>query len=468
MTAPAALKHVYAPRGTCQQLMNSRADEVLLSGPAGTGKSRACLEKLLRMALLNPGMRGLIVRKTLVSLGSTALVTWREHVAKEALAAGDVEYYGGSQEEPPQYRFTNGSRIMIGGMDKPTKIMSSEYDVVYVQEAIELTEGDWEAITTRLRNGKITFQQLIADTNPWTPTHWLMARVNRGQTTMLHCRHEDNPTLFDEVEQPDGRPGYVVTEVGRAYIQKLDNLTGVRKARLRHGKWVAAEGLIYEGWNPAVHLVDDFPIPDEWPRYWGIDFGYTNPFCLQCWARDPDGRLYLYREIYHTKRLVEDHAAKILSIVRRPADHLVDAGREPDPKVPGDWVWTEPRPVAVFADHDAEGRATFEKATGLGTTAAHKAVTEGIQKVEKRLEPAGDGRPRLLILRGALVERDQALDDAKKPCCTAEEIPGYIWDTSGGKKIKETPLKEDDHGCDTGRYVVGGVDLGSRPNIRWL
>jgi hypothetical protein len=43
---------------------------------------------------------------------------------------------------------------MIGGMDKPTKIMSSEYDFIYVQEAIELTETDWENLTTRLRNGR--------------------------------------------------------------------------------------------------------------------------------------------------------------------------------------------------------------------------------------------------------------------------------------------------------------------------
>ncbi|MFI6388617.1 hypothetical protein [Nonomuraea sp. NPDC050540] len=42
------------------------------------------------MMLANPGARGLIVRKTLVSLGSTGLVTWREKVAAESIAAGHV------------------------------------------------------------------------------------------------------------------------------------------------------------------------------------------------------------------------------------------------------------------------------------------------------------------------------------------------------------------------------------------
>ncbi|SES68998.1 phage terminase large subunit [Nonomuraea wenchangensis] len=217
-----ALRHHYRPRGVAAALFDCRTPEVLLSGPAGTGKSRACLEKLHLMALLNPGMRALIVRKTAVSLGSTSLVTFREHVAKESLAAGDVVWYGGSAQEAASYRYTNGSVIVVGGMDKATKIMSSEYDIAYVQEAIELTEDDWEAITTRLRNGKVSFQQLIADTNPSVPTHWLWlrARCDRGDTVVLDCRHEDNPVLFDD----DGQP----TPVGTDYIGKLGRLVRAR------------------------------------------------------------------------------------------------------------------------------------------------------------------------------------------------------------------------------------------------
>ena len=56
--------HEYTPRGGAVQVFERRDNEVLISGPAGTGKSRACLEKLHLMALLNPGMRGLMVRKT--------------------------------------------------------------------------------------------------------------------------------------------------------------------------------------------------------------------------------------------------------------------------------------------------------------------------------------------------------------------------------------------------------------------
>jgi phage terminase large subunit len=455
----------YEAHGAALDLFHRRDSEVLLSGPAGTGKSRACLEKVHAMALANPGMRGLLVRKTLNSLTATGLVTYREHVAAESILAGHVRWYGGSAQEPPAYRYSNGSTLVVGGMDKAMKIMSSEYDVVYVQEATELTEDDWEAITTRLRNGKISFQQLIADCNPGVPHHWLKRRCDQADTLMLYSRHEDNPILYNPVTK-------AWTERGVEYLKKLSKLTGVRKLRLRDGKWAAADGLIYEEWDPDVHLIDRFKIPDEWVRWWSIDFGYTNPQVIQFWAEDPDGRLYLYREIYRTRRTVDQHAKDIMGCVskadrdyRHPdgADRYAYQGR----------TWIEPKPRGIICDHDAEGRAVLEREVGISTIAATKSVAPGIQAFQARLRPADDGKPRLFIFRDALVHRDPELDDAKKPCCTAEEIVGYVWDrgataAAAEKPPKEAPLKENDHGMDGGRYMVAERDLGGRPRIRFF
>lgn len=389
------------------------------------------------MALVNPGMRGLIVRKTAASLTSSTLVTWREKVIPEAIEAGDVSYYGGSSEEPPQYRYTNGSVVVIGGMDKASKIMSTEYDVVFVAEATELNVTDWEALTTRLRNGVVSFQQLIADCNPSFPTHWLKQRADEGTTTLLHSKHADNPRLLTE----DGQR----TPEGQRYLGKLDKLTGVRKLRNRDGKWVAAEGVIFDEFNPEVHLIDRFPIPREWRRYWVVDFGYENPFLLQSWAEDGDGRLYRYREIYMTHRLVEDHAKKILSIVAP------------------DGVWIEPKPAKIICDHDAEARATLQKYLKMGTSPAHKSVSDGLQATQARFRIGDDGKPRIFFLRDSLVERDESLKEAGKPTCTEEEIPSYVWETSAdGKPAKEEPHKEDDHGCDGTRYLVAEKDLKRR------
>lgn len=436
----------YTPRGGARAIYEADDPEVVVCGPAGSGKSRAVIERIHRLCSDHELVRVLIVRKTLASLSSSAIVTYEQHVAAQALADGDVTYFGGSTREPPQYRYAaTGSRIMLGGLDTAAavlKVMSTEYDIIFVQEAIEIRENDWEQLSTRLRNGRLPKLQLLADTNPSSPSHWLKQRADRGVTRMIPSTHEDNPMIFDDSGQ--------LTERGKAYMARLDALTGVRLQRLRYGRWVAAEGVVYEGWDPAVHVVDRFDVPADWPRFWAIDFGYTAPFVAQWWAQDPDGRLWLYREWIHTKMLVEDHARKMLDLVTD------DRGR-----------WVEPRPRAIVCDHDSEGQATLRKHLGLSTVPAKKEVARGIEAVAVRLRDPGDGKPRLLVLRDSVVERDPDLEEGKKPIGLAEEIEGYIWAPSlEGKPVKEEPAKIDDHALDAARYVVAHLDLGGRPRIR--
>lgn len=434
-------QRAYRPFGAAEQVMYSKDEEVLLSGPAGTGKSRAILEKLHLICMKYPGARCLFVRKTRSSLTESGLVTFEEKV----VPLGSRLVLGPQRRMRQAYHYDNTSELVIGGLDDPTKIMSTEYDIIYVQEAIEATEGDWESMITRLRNGVVPYQQIMADTNPDTPTHWLYMRCKRGLTKLIECRHEDNPTLYDHKNK-------VWTPNGTSYIAKLERLSGPRYQRLRHGKWVSAEGMIYDEWDNLLHMVDRFDIPAGWTRFWAVDFGFTNPFVCQWWAQDPDGRLIRYREIYKTGVLVEDHAKVMLE--QSGWKWNEKAGKHE--KVRED---AEPLPRAIVTDHDAEGRATLERHLGMPTTAAHKAVTEGIQAAQARLKKAGDEKPRVEFMRDSLVERDQTLDDAKKPCCTEEEIPGYVWDLKAGQKKGDCPVKEDDHGADTFRYMVAHVDI---------
>jgi phage terminase large subunit len=295
--------------------------------------------------------------------------------------------------------------------------MSTEFDMIYVQEAVELQEQDWESLTTRLRNGAMPYQQLGADTNPDAPTHWLKRRCDAGKTLLIESRHEDNPTVTAD------------------YLAKLDALTGVRYLRLRKGLWAGAEGLVYDGWDPAIHLIDAMPAGwESWRKLRVADFGFTNPFVAHWWAIDPDGRAYLYREIYHTGRTVRVHSGQI---------NRLSAGESYE---------------ATLADHDAEDRATLREC-GIETLAAHKAVTPGIEAVQERLKRAGDGRPRLFVLKGCRVERDPALVEARKPTCTEEEWAGYIWQPpQPGRPPREEPRKIDDHGMDATRYMAAYVD----------
>jgi phage terminase large subunit len=412
----------YQPRGAARELFGLRDPELLLSGPAGTGKSRACLEKLHLCALKYAGMRGLIVRQTRVSLTDSALVTFEEKVLPARSPLGE----GPSRATRRSYRYPNGSELTVAGLDRPSRVMSTEYDLIYAQEAIELTEEGWEALTTRLRNGVMPYQQLLADTNPSSPSHWLKQRCDSGRCRLLESRHEDNPAVTPE------------------YLARLDQLTGARWHRLRWGRWVQAEGIVYDEWDPAVHLLPPGALPPghaAWPRYWAFDFGFTNPFVWQEWAEDPDGRLYLLRELYETGRLVEDLARDIRA--------LTSGG---------------PTPRALVCDHDAEDRATLERHLGLGRTIrAHKDVSPGIQAVKSRLLRAGDGKPRLYLLSNALCRRDASLAEAGRPCRTQDEFDGYVWEPG---RRREEPCKRDDHGLDALRYVVAEVDGLGRKRLR--
>src|SRR4051812_24531793 len=137
----------YWPRGASAELFRHHEPEVVISGPAGTGKTYGALWRLHLAALKYPGMRGIMLRKVQEDLTASALVTYQERV----LGAGrfGVRAFGGSKLRPAGFQSPNRSELLIGGLDKPDKVMSRGYDLIYVNEATEITEEDWEKLTTR-------------------------------------------------------------------------------------------------------------------------------------------------------------------------------------------------------------------------------------------------------------------------------------------------------------------------------
>lgn len=410
-------------RGANLELIRSRDEEVMDSGPAGTGKTRAALFKLHKAAIKYPRMRGAIVRKTRESLTQSALVTFENKVLDQAWYQRIAQSC--QRRIRQSYLYPNGSEIVVGGIDKPGKIMSTEFDMIYINQAEETNESDWENLLSRNRNNVMPYQQILADCNPDAPTHWIKQRANRGSLKLLESRHEDNPEYHD---------GAGWTVAGELYMARLERLTGVRFLRLRKGVWAGVEGQIYDEWDDKIHVIDPFDIPLGWPRYRSIDFGYTNPFVCQWWAKDPDSRLFLYRELYGVGRIVSDWAADIARL----------SGGERIECTPADW--------------DAEDRATLESC-GLRTEPAAKGVMAGIEAVQLRLRKSGDGKPRLYVLKGCTVSRDPRLIEAKKPASTAEEVASYVWAPPlPNRAPKEEPLKINDHGCDAMRYMVAQID----------
>lgn len=410
-------------RGGMLALWETRAHECVLSGPYQTGKTYGALSKLHALLCKYPKCYALMVRKTRNSILTSAVVTYEKKVLP--FPPGDprctVQKYGGERAE--FYTYPNGSKLAVGGLDDADKYLSAEYDFIYVNQAEEITLDSWEKLVGRAtgRAGNAPYTQVFGDCNPGSPNHWIKNRIT---LQLLETRHEDNPSLYDGIDW---------TELGKKSLAILDGLTGLRYKRGRLGLWVSAEGQVYE-YDPVIHQIPRFEIPADWRRFRSIDFGFTNPFVCLWFAIDHDGRLYLYREIYMSKRTVKVHARQINELSKNE------------------------RIEVTVTDHDAEDRATLHE-NGIATIAADKRIKVGIEKVEERLKKAGDGRPRLFILEDSLVEMDMELKEKYTPISTNEEFSAYVYPiAANGKPVKELPVDINNHAMDALRYAVMALD----------
>jgi hypothetical protein len=162
---------------------------------------------------------------------------------------------------------------------------------------------------------------------------------------------------------------------------------------------------------------------------------------------------------------VEEHASQIMSLVTKEVttewyDHFNKVTRT---RVDVEWI--EPKPDAIICDWDAEGRKTFEKHTGLGTQQAIKFVSDGIDLHKARLKTDADGLARFYLMEDALVERDPYSVEHLLPTCTEEEYASYVWKVSTDGHVQDEPVKIDDDGMDTDRYMTMHLDYKGKARV---
>ena len=401
-------------RGGVAELWDSFDREVLVQGPAGTGKSTGILFRIFELCETVDNIRVLIARETRASMTESVLVTWETKV----LPPGHPALVNGPTRAHRQsYVFPNGSTVVVCGLDKPERTYSSEYDIIYIAEATEVTEDAYEQLHRALRNNRLSWQQIVCDCNPSHPRHWLNQRCIAGKMRRIVSRHEDNPAITKE------------------YLATLSALTGVRRTRLFLGQWASAEGIVFEGWDESIHVVNEPAIHPKWYAV-GVDWGFTAPGTMQVWGVDGDGRRHLYAEYYHTRKKI------------------------------GDWVgWAkeihaEYKPQAFVCDPAEPGFIDEFRSAGLPAIAAENDRHKGFDSVRRALVVQADGRPRLTVGRHTLKHaKDSALDSVKKPCCLADEVPGYVYqDTSTAKRNEEPDPRCADHACDACRYASIYID----------
>jgi hypothetical protein len=214
--------------------------------------------------------------------------------------AGERKLWGDKQPQP--------THVYFGYAADPESLESMTAKAAWNDEAGQKTykRGAWEAIQRRLslNQGRALF----------TTTPYDMGWLKQTFFDPWVSAQQDHPYI-DIINFPStANPRFPQAELERAER----DLPRWKYEMFYLGKFQRPAGLIYDCFDPAVHIVDDFAIPTEWPRYQGADFGGVNTAGLWI-AKDPESpRLYVYAEYLVGGRTARQHAAAWVAKHGRP------------------------------------------------------------------------------------------------------------------------------------------------------
>jgi len=390
---------------------------VVLSGAAGTGKSRAVGEYLNFLCEEYPGIRVCVARKTLVSLRESFQVTFEERV----LLPDSPLHNGPSRQHRTGYSYPNQSYIALHGFDNLTRLFSTEYDVCYVQECTEISEHDWASLLRSIRNNRLPWQQLLGDCNPDSSEHWLRKRMDAGTTRELVSYHADNPSITDE------------------YIEGLRTLPEPLRSRLYLGKWVQAEGAVLPDFSMERHGCVMPDLSDIRWTFGAVDWGYTAPGVALVVGVTKSGKLYRLAEIYRRGELLDWWC-----------DRIYDLTREFDCVT---WVCDPARPDAISSVNKRFGltnRGMMARGADNKRASSGPGDLSGIDLLKE-----GFAKDRIAFVRDANRFTDQGLVKARLPHNSETELPNIVYVKTDGKANREhVDPRVPDHAFDAWRYAA--------------
>ena len=296
------------PNAKQRLMLEANTKHIGFGGARGGGKSWAVRTKAKLMALRYAGIKILIVRRTYPELMNNHIQILRDELR------GIARYNG----QDKVLRFCNGSSVKFGycsGDNDLGQYQGTEYDVIFLDEATQLSEWQMKQISACLRGANSFPKRIYYTCNPGGQGHSYIKRIfiekkyEAGEVpedyTFIQSLVTDNVALM--AAQPD-------------YVQQLEALPAkLRKAWLE-GDWDIFEGQFFEDFRITpdlqacakagvdiedakrrglwTHVIQPFDIPVGWKIFRSFDWGYSKPFACQWWAVDFDGRIYLILELY--------------------------------------------------------------------------------------------------------------------------------------------------------------------------
>lgn len=160
-------------------------------GSSRSGKTYNIALWLIEYCLLNAGTKLVVVRATLTALKATAYQDFKEILIR----IGNYNDKWLNKSEMV-YTFPNGSSITFAGADNEQKLRGLKSDIVFINEANELSYISYQQL--KMRNRKLA----ILDYNPsFSDEHWINTVVNADKENTYHfiTTYKDNVFLEDNI-----------------------------------------------------------------------------------------------------------------------------------------------------------------------------------------------------------------------------------------------------------------------------
>jgi len=392
-------------------------------GGFGNGKTLAGCIKAFRLSMEHQGNVGIIGRFSQPQLRATTRKTFFSMLDSNEDTISSHPMVAKFNKVENLLRFRNGSEILFRHLDSPSDLLSLNLGWFYVDQGEEVSENIFLILQSRLRLDGVPFRQGFLTGNP-EGHNWIWRRF-------IHYGDPDyHMVQATSLENPHLPPDYVP--------MLLRNYPEAWVRRYVYGSWDVFEGQIYGEFDPRVHVIEPFVIPDGWPLYRSIDPGRTNPTCCLWFTVDNDGNVFVYREYYQAGRIVSENARAILEMSgnERYVYTLIDPSARQSSALGY---------CSVVAEYLDQGIETVPAANEL--RAGINRVCEYLRVDPHRFHPEKGqrGSPRLFILNSC-----QNL---------IREFPQYRWRQlksveMGTKNQPEEPLGVDDHALDALRYFL--------------
>ena len=286
------------------EFFKSRARYTAYGGARGGGKSWAARMKAVLLCLNYAGIQILLLRRTLKDLRDNHVIPLQKLLRTE-----NKDKIATYKVQEKEFLFANGSRLVLGYCDNESDVLQYQgqaYDVIFMEEATQFTEFMFQTLTESNRSSGLCTQKfnprMYLTCNPGGVGHMWFKRLFIDRNYQNKERPEDYVFIQSLVYE-----NKYLMENDADYVRVLENLPETRKRAMLYGDWDIFEGQYFNEFSRDIHVIEPIEIPKHWKRYVAFDYGLDMFACLW-FARDTEGKAYVYREIHEPNKIISEAA----------------------------------------------------------------------------------------------------------------------------------------------------------------